>query len=350
MHQIVMAPTTRKNNRNGDAEGSASSERAGSVNTTPPPPPQITVDTIVQAVARVFVEQHATPAPPPRDRLTNFLRLALAAYAGNTNATTTQECLVEMRKTFKVLRCTDAEKVNFASFHLKGEANEWWGMVERARDGDTSGMTWGEFEEEFYAQFFPEVVREQMEDDFHNFKQGKLYVRAYEAEFSRLSQFAPDYVYTDVKKARRFLNGLNPRLKESVSSLGLRTYQEVVDKALTREREQQILQEELRAEQSGSRSRADTYQQFPGTQKRKAGASAPNVPPPKTGAIAYKQCGRLHSGQCLLGKEVCFHCKRPGHIKPNCPDFLAVRPRVFNMTRNDVDNSSDVIDCRYVTT
>ncbi|CAA0832545.1 Unknown protein, partial [Striga hermonthica] len=31
-------------------------------------------------------------------------------------------------------------------------------------------------------------------------------------------------------------------------------------------------------------------------------------------------CGRHHTGECLVRRGICFHCRRPGHLRGYCPD------------------------------
>ncbi|CAA0840140.1 Unknown protein, partial [Striga hermonthica] len=33
-------------------------------------------------------------------------------------------------------------------------------------------------------------------------------------------------------------------------------------------------------------------------------------------------CGKRHRGECLVGQNICFFCRQPGHISPKCPERL----------------------------
>ena len=61
-------------------------------------------------------------------------------------------------------------------------------------------------------------------------------VAQYEAEFTRLSKFAPALVATEESRARRFEEGLRSRIKQGVEPFELETYAAVVSKALLIER------------------------------------------------------------------------------------------------------------------
>ena len=49
----------------------------------------------------------------------------------------------------------DNQKVSLASFHLEGEANQWWQWVQRTYKEEGRVLTWKIFEEELWARFGP---------------------------------------------------------------------------------------------------------------------------------------------------------------------------------------------------
>ncbi|CAA0840262.1 Unknown protein, partial [Striga hermonthica] len=38
-------------------------------------------------------------------------------------------------------------------------------------------------------------------------------------------------------------------------------------------------------------------------------------------------CGKHHRGECLVGQNVCFFCRQPGHFSNNCPERLQQQPQ-----------------------
>ena len=57
-------------------------------------------------------------------------------------------------------------------------------------------------------------------------------VLEYEARFTELAQFVPEYVDTEGKKARRFQKGLKTWIRSRVTVFELNTYSVVVQKAM----------------------------------------------------------------------------------------------------------------------
>lgn len=49
----------------------------------------------------------------------------------------------------------DNQKVSLASFHLEGEANQWWQWMNRTYKEESRIITWDNFEEELWARFGP---------------------------------------------------------------------------------------------------------------------------------------------------------------------------------------------------
>ena len=50
---------------------------------------------------------------------------------------------------------TNNQKVSLTSFHLEGEANQWWQWLRRAYREEGRLVTWESFKEELWAHFGP---------------------------------------------------------------------------------------------------------------------------------------------------------------------------------------------------
>ncbi|MGI4673460.1 retrotransposon gag family protein [Klebsiella pneumoniae] len=114
--------------------------------------------------------------------------------------------LKEMEKSFEILSIDEAQKTVFATYLLKGEANYWW-EAKKNIETDTI-VTWERFKHLFLEKYFPRFMETQMELKFLELKQGNLSVSEYEAKFTELTRFVPEFVSTEEKKAKRFQQGL----------------------------------------------------------------------------------------------------------------------------------------------
>ena len=55
-----------------------------------------------------------------------FRKMGPPSFLGNPNPTEAETWIMQMEKIFDVVGCTKVQKVSFASFMLKGEAEHWW--------------------------------------------------------------------------------------------------------------------------------------------------------------------------------------------------------------------------------
>ncbi|XP_074346450.1 uncharacterized protein LOC141685236 [Apium graveolens] len=145
-----------------------------------------------------------------------------------------------MEKAFTLIPVSDDSKSDCASYFLKGEASFWWGST-HALEGE------GPF---YYARFtelflgFPDCLQSQLEVEFLKIKQGEKSLAEYEAKFTELARLAPGYVNTEIQKARRFQQGLNPEVRSGVVALQLKMYTSVVQAALVIESVQKLASKE----------------------------------------------------------------------------------------------------------
>ena len=91
--------------------------------------------------------------------------------------------------------------------------------------------------------------------EFVCLEQGDLTVAQYEAKFTELSCFAPQLIATKEERTLKFRDGLKPYLKNKISIMKLGVYSEVVDKALTAEKDNEELHQYR--EQQRKRYRSD---------------------------------------------------------------------------------------------
>ncbi|XP_075663221.1 uncharacterized protein LOC142632761 [Castanea sativa] len=157
-----------------------------------------------------------------------FKRLSPPTFKGTTEPMEAEKWIIEMEKVFKVLECSEGEKVTYAAYMLRGDAYDWWRLEEDKRGQETEPWTWELFKSVFYEKYFPKSIRFQKEKEFIRLTQGNMTVAQYEAEFSRLAKFAPTMVVDEETKARRFKDGLRFRIKQGVVPFELTTFRAVV--------------------------------------------------------------------------------------------------------------------------
>ena len=96
-------------------------------------------------------------------------------------------------------------------------------------------MGWTQFEELLLAKYFPEAMRRQKRSKFVHLQQGGMTVTEYSSQFTLLSGYM---VASEQMRAEQFQEGLRLNIRAHVAPFMLRTYSELVARALIIEREQ----------------------------------------------------------------------------------------------------------------
>ncbi|XP_057451829.1 uncharacterized protein LOC130743606 [Lotus japonicus] len=284
---------------------------------------------------------------------TDFNRHGPPNFQGEVEPEKADLWIQEMEKIFEALHTPDVEKVNLATFMLKGDAEYWWRSAKQLMTANNVAITWESFKRAFMEKYFPETAREDMENQFLNLRQGLMTVGEYAARLETLSkhfrffQVRVDEAYL----CNRFMRGLRNDIEESVRPLGIRVFQQLVEKA----REVESMKNRQRGKydsggpiRSGQRptGRFEGQRQAGRFDRGKAPMRKPYQRPtdrvpfagrnvvraPKDDVVCYKCNQKGHySNEC--GKEyVCWKCQKPGHVERDCPDAAKAEP-VLNAAR-----------------
>ncbi|XP_038985611.1 uncharacterized protein LOC120111773 [Phoenix dactylifera] len=150
---------------------------------------------------------------------------------GTTSPQEAEAWIDKMKKAFRVMECTEEENVKFAIYMLQDRAHHWWKSVERTLAHEHKAVIWKRFRTAFYSKYFPSSHLRELERKFLNLNQGTMTVDEYEAEFDRLSRFAPTLVMDAESRMRRFEEGLKPHLRRGLAVVHSTNYDDLVDRA-----------------------------------------------------------------------------------------------------------------------
>ncbi|XP_027067801.1 uncharacterized protein [Coffea arabica] len=136
-----------------------------------------------------------------------------------------------MEDIFAALHYTEERQVTFTVFQLEGAARSWWNVVWAKWKREQTPHTWLNFTREFNEKFLPPLIQEKMEDEFIKLCQGTSSVAEYETQFTRFSKFAPELVFSEQKRIRRFVQGLNVKIQKDLATAQIDTFKDALEKA-----------------------------------------------------------------------------------------------------------------------
>nr|XP_027090296.1 uncharacterized protein LOC113711331 [Coffea arabica] len=165
-------------------------------------------------------------------------------------------------------------------------------------------------------------------------------VAEYEIQFTKLSRFAPELIATEQRRVRRFVQGLNVELQESLAAVRIDTFPDAVERAQRVEvARAQVKSFQAKKRFAPSSSREPTYGNTPPANvgRGTGGVTSPGAP---RGALARGTgarnaggrnngtrggpIGRVQprntsqGGRAIIPQMTCAYCKKPGHTMDDC--------------------------------
>ncbi|XP_070005066.1 uncharacterized protein [Nicotiana sylvestris] len=125
-----------------------------------------------------------------RSRVNRFHQLDPPVFTGANPEEDPQDFTNEMHKTLRVMRATETEGVELATYRLKGVAYSWFELWEDSRQEGSPPARWSEFVDALIDHFVHAETRVAHATEFENLKQGSRSVWEYHMEFARLSKYA----------------------------------------------------------------------------------------------------------------------------------------------------------------
>ena len=231
--------------------------------------------------------------------------------------------LDRVNKVYGVMGCTDEQKVLFSSFLMEDRAKDWWDAMERRYP---DGISWDQFQQELIDRFFPQSHKDSKIEEFFRLEQKNMSVSEYEKKFSELVRLVPYIKTYEVLKYKRFLLGLQHRIRVHLSVVPHNRFRDLVEAALRVEQNTTAM---YQSRQESKRSAPGTSQQSFGqySKKRNKGrgyrgrgagrgaiSSQGSVRPPVASSGTQRippvchMCQRRHQGECKRYSTRCFHC------------------------------------------
>ncbi|XP_047149502.1 uncharacterized protein LOC124821629, partial [Vigna umbellata] len=275
--------------------------------------------------------------------LESFLQHHPAKFSGKCLPDEADQWLRDMERIFNAKRCPDENRLAYTEYLLTGEASHWWASARAILTDAQQQITWEVFRNKFYEEYFPDSVRFAKEVEFLQLVQGGMSVSEYTNKFKHLVRFNT-MATSEEWQCRKFENGLRSDLKVMISSLCIRTFPAMVERAKVLEKnmaeaERHKKQQTVRGpivSRSNVNQRGSPYVR-PSTNTSGSQALVPAGQSGQQGNVTCYKCGGPHYRSfCpqLVGGKHCNRCGRNGHLENECNMGVRAVMRPPNTGRN----------------
>ncbi|WVY91911.1 hypothetical protein V8G54_037425 [Vigna mungo] len=244
--------------------------------------------------------------------LNDFLRHNPQRFNGKISPDKAEAWIRGNEKIFRVIICSEEEKLAYATFLLEDEAEYWWEGMQQIMTARGERITW----ESFRTRFLEKVASET---EFLTLQQREMTVQSYVERFEYLARFYTQTM-TEEWKCQRFERGLKPELMRMIAPLEIKVFPVIVEKAKAMEQLEADLSRVMRTPKGSSFKKHQ--------QKKPYAKPASN----KSGPMKCFECGGAHYRRdCpnLTGKQAderkCFIFDKSGHLAYSCPERKALK-------------------------
>ncbi|CAH9082454.1 unnamed protein product [Cuscuta europaea] len=268
-------------------------------------------------------------------RISKYLKEARAlgcrSFDGTDDISVAADWIKKVKDASRDMQITPDVKLTVASRLLEGIASTWWESVERKYRGT---ITWANFEQKFYAQYYSDYEVNVKRREYTNLKQKEgVTVKQLEQKFRTLARFLPEYAADEDHMTEHFWDALLLDIRDRATYSRHMTFNEVVEQGMLgetqwNERKERDTEEAKKRKWNSSRppdlSRKNNHEGG-GSFKAPAPPAKRNMdskwhssPSHKSGPPKCANCSKNHFGKCNAPPR-CYQCGNTGHMKANCP-------------------------------
>jgi len=121
---------------------------------------------MVDAMQPVAAQPRAMIPPVRPVMMEDFMRHKPAKFTGKATPYEENAWLRECEKIFRVIKCTEAQKLTFATFLLVTEAKYWWMGMQQQMKIREEEVSWTSFRRRCLEKYFPDNAKHEREAEF----------------------------------------------------------------------------------------------------------------------------------------------------------------------------------------
>ncbi|XP_052723068.1 uncharacterized protein LOC108318967 [Vigna angularis] len=259
--------------------------------------------------------------------LESFLQHHPAKFSGKCLPDEADQWLRDMERIYDTKRCPDDNWLAFTGYLLTREASHWWASMKMLLTEAQSPISWEVFRAKFYEEYFPDSVCFAKEVEFLQLVQGRMSVSEYTNKFKHLVRFNTT-VASEEWQCRKFENGMRSDLKVLISSLCIRSFPAMVERAKVLEKNV-VEAEQQKKQQMG---RVPVVSRNTSNVRRSPYVRPTQSPSGSQAMVTVGQSGQQRNVTCfqcggphyrwacpqLSGGKYCNKCRRNGHLEHEC--------------------------------
>ncbi|KAK2449583.1 hypothetical protein QL285_008768 [Trifolium repens] len=248
-----------------------------------------------------------------------FCRMSPPEFMGEYDPSKAREWIQRMSGILESMECSEIDKVNFVTRFFRGDACHWWESTKAYMTASFMEMNWTNFRRLFIDHYIPESYQLQMERALNELKQGGMSVAEYTMKFNELVRYVADGndAPTESWKMKKYRFGLRADIAHDVAMQNVTNFGEMVQKSYHAEASLKDIQKE-RGEVFNKRKETGKFNfslKTKGTSSKDKHNYSPRSP---RKCLEY---GSHHSGICMKGQGICYYCRKPGHMRNECPEL-----------------------------
>ncbi|XP_073298496.1 uncharacterized protein [Primulina huaijiensis] len=182
-----------------------------------------------------------------------FRRMNPPEFIGDPDPLVVLEWVKSLEAIFEYLKFNDRDKVSCSIFLLVKATRIWWEATKVTVN--VCELKWTEFKDLFHAKYFSSEVKAKKVKEFLELRQGTMNVNEYTLKFEEGCIFVTLIAENNKDKGEHFLRGLRLEIRRDVHMSKVVTYQDIVERALLAEHDEQEIEMERQLKRQAFQAR-----------------------------------------------------------------------------------------------